>query len=79
MSDEHNPLIPAGYDVAWSVITVLVIALTIVALISLARAANHLSRRQALGWAAFTLLVPVLGPITWLTVGRRTVDASPTR
>jgi hypothetical protein len=36
MSDAHNPLIPAGYDVAWSVITVLVIAFTIVALITLA-------------------------------------------
>lgn len=63
MSDEHNPLISAGYDVAWSLITVLVIALTIVALITLARAAKHLSGRQAFGWTALVLLVPVLGLI----------------
>jgi hypothetical protein len=77
MSDEHNPLIPVGYDVVWSLITVVVIALAIVALITLARAAKHLSGRQALGWTAFALLVPVLGPIAWLAVGRRTVGASP--
>lgn len=73
MSDEHNPLIPAGYDIAGSVITVLVIALTILALVSLARAAKRLTPAQGLMWAALVLLIPLLGPLAWLAVGRRRV------
>jgi uncharacterized membrane protein YhaH (DUF805 family) len=73
VSDEHNPLIPAGYDIAWSMITALVIALTIIALISLARTAKRLTPAHGLLWAALVLLVPVLGPLAWLAVGRRTV------
>jgi uncharacterized membrane-anchored protein len=72
MSDEHNPLIPAGYDVAWSITTVLVIALTIVALVAQARSAKRLTPWQGLLWSALIVLVPVLGPIAWLSVGRRT-------
>ncbi|MBW9110022.1 PLDc N-terminal domain-containing protein [Microbacterium trichothecenolyticum] len=76
MSDEHNPLIPAGYDIAWSVICALVIAFTIVALVSLARAAKRLTPAQGLLWAALVLLVPVLGALAWLAIGRRTVAVS---
>jgi len=70
VSDEDNPLAPAGYDVAWSLITVLVIALTILALVSLARAAKRLTTARGLLWAALVLLIPLLGPLAWLTVGR---------
>lgn len=71
MSAEHNPLLPAGYDIVWSVVTVIVIALTIVALVMLARSAKHLTGAQALGWTAVVLFVPVLGPVAWLAIGRR--------
>lgn len=74
--DEHNPLIPVGYDIAWSVIAALVIALAIVALISLARSAKRLTSWQALIWAALILFVPVLGPIAWMTVGRRNAPST---
>ena len=73
MSVEHNPLIPAGYDIAFSVISVLVIALMILALVSLARAARRLAPAQGLMWAALVLLIPLLGPLAWLAVGRRRV------
>jgi uncharacterized membrane protein YhaH (DUF805 family) len=69
--DENNPLLPAGYDIAWSTVAVAFIALTIVALISLARSAKRLTTTQAVVWAALVLLVPVAGPIAWLAVGRR--------
>lgn len=78
MSDEHNPLIPAGYDIVWSMVTVLVLALTIVALVSLARSAGRLTATQALIWTVVVLLVPFLGPVAWLTIGRRAVPAEPT-
>lgn len=75
MTAEHNPLLPAGYDVAWSAVTVLVIALTLVALVTLARSAGRLTPPQGLLWAALVLLVPLLGPIAWLSIGRRATAA----
>lgn len=78
MSDEHNPLIPVGYDIVWSIVTVLVVALTIVALVTLARSARRLTATQALIWTAVVLLAPILGPIAWLTIGRRAVPVNST-
>ncbi|HAS33432.1 PLD nuclease N-terminal domain-containing protein [Microbacterium sp. UBA3394] len=78
MSDEHNPLIPVGYDIVWSIVTVLVIALTIAALVMLARSARRLTATQALIWTLVVLLVPFLGPVAWLTIGRRAVPVNPT-
>lgn len=66
-----NPLLPAGYDIAWSIVVVLVFALAIVALISLARSAKRLTGAQALLWTLIVLLIPVLGPLAWLVIGRR--------
>ena len=74
--DAHNPLIPAGYDVVWSVVAVLIFTLTVIALITLARASKRLTVTQALVWAAIVLLVPVLGAVAWLAVGRRARAAS---
>jgi len=75
VSDEHNPLVPAGFDIAGSVIAVLVIALTIVALVVLARSARRLTSVQALVWTLVVLFVPLVGPVVWLTVGRLAVPA----
>ena len=70
--DENNPLIPAAYDIAWWLIAAIVIALTVVALIVLARSAKHLTTTQALVWTLLILFVPVLGSVAWLAIGRRT-------
>ena len=75
MSDAINPLIPAGYDIAWWVIAVLLLALTVVALVTLARSAGRLSPTQALVWTLIVLFVPLVGPIAWLTIGRRATPA----
>jgi uncharacterized membrane protein YhaH (DUF805 family) len=77
MSDERNPLIPAGYDIAWSVITVVVVVLTVVALISLARSAKRLTDWQRVVWVALILLMPVIGSISWLAIGGRPHAAAP--
>ena len=73
VSDEHNPLIPAGYDLAWSAVTVAVIVLAIAALVLLARSAKRLTPRQALTWTLVILLVPFVGSLAWLTIGRRSL------
>ncbi|WP_243076051.1 PLD nuclease N-terminal domain-containing protein [Microbacterium sp. SS28] len=77
MGEETNPLIPAGYDIVWSVVAGLVIALVIVALVVLARSAKRLTPLEALVWTLVVLFVPVLGPLAWLTIGHR--SATPER
>jgi len=66
-----NPILPAGYDIAWTIVPFLVIALVVVALVSLARTAKRLTSMQALIWALVTIFVPVVGPLAWLSIGRR--------
>ena len=75
MGDSPNPLLPAGYDIAWTIISVLLVVLVIVALVSIGRAAKRLTTTQALIWTLLTIFVPVVGPIAWLSIGRR---SSPT-
>jgi hypothetical protein len=74
---EHNPLIPAAYDVVWSVVALLVIVLTIVALVTLSLLAKRLTSAQALVWTLVVLFVPLVGPAVWLSIGRRAVPAHP--
>lgn len=74
--DAVNPLLPAGYDIAWSIAVALVAVLVIIALVSLARVAGPgLTGTQALVWTVVALVVPVLGPIAWFAVGRRVAVA----
>jgi len=71
MSDSADPLLPAAFDLVWSSVVVLVLALIIVALISLARNARQLTSTQALVWTIVVIFVPVIGPIAWFSIGRR--------
>ncbi len=73
--DTSNPVIPAAYDIVWTVVMVVYLAFVIVALVSLSRTAPRLSSWLALAWAALVVMVPVLGALAWLTIGRR---AAPT-
>lgn len=66
-----NPLLPSGYDVVWSLVAVIVVALAVVALVSLTRAGRGFTSVQALAWVLVVLFIPVLGPVAWLAVGRR--------
>jgi hypothetical protein len=70
--EEHNPLIPRVYDDVWSVVAVASLVLIVIAIVSLGRKASQLSPLLALAWAALILVVPVLGPVAWLAIGRRT-------
>lgn len=58
-----NPLMPAGYDIVFGAVAVLVIAFTVVAFISYLRA--PVTGLKALLWALVILFVPVLGPLGW--------------
>jgi uncharacterized membrane protein len=74
MPEPSNPLIPAGFDVAWTASAVIVLLLLVVALVSLARAARNLTPTQSLAWMLVAILIPVLGPLAWLFIGRRSAD-----
>jgi len=73
MGDSANPLVPAGFDIAWVAVSVLLVVLLVVALVSIARTANRLTSFQALIWSLVAIFVPVVGPIAWLSIGRRSV------
>lgn len=76
MSESVNPLIPAWYDVAWSTSVAVALVLLVVALISLSRRASLLSARQALVWTVVAIFAPIVGPLAWLSIGKRAVKAS---
>ena len=70
MTERINPLMPAGYDIVWSVIALAALVLLVVALVSLGRD-KSLTPGQTLGWILVALLLPVVGPAAWLIAGRR--------
>ena len=76
MTAAANPLLPAASDVEWSVMAVAMLVLAVVALESIARGAKRLTAAQALGWTLLAVLVPVVGPLAWLFIGRRASVAS---
>lgn len=66
---DHNPTVPAEYDIAWSAIVLLWIALTVSAVVSIVR--SDLRIAEKVGWCAVALLIPVLGAVIWLYLQRR--------
>ncbi|MBZ4486441.1 PLDc N-terminal domain-containing protein [Microbacterium sp. cx-55] len=77
MSVSVNPLLPDGNDIAWALVTAALLTLMLAALVSLARHATRLTGGQTLGWTLLTVLVPIIGPITWLAIGRRNAATRP--
>lgn len=59
-----NPLIPAAYDLAWSGVVVLALALAITALVSIVRASGG-GRDLRMLWGIAVVLLPILGSICW--------------
>lgn len=77
MPDAINPLMPTAYDLVWSVVCIVVLALTVIALISMGRHSKRLTTTQTLLWTLLVIFVPILGAVAWLVVGRRsTLTAS---
>ena len=63
-TDVTNPLLPAGYDVMWSLVLAVALALTVMALWQVLRS-RKLTGVQAVVWALLIVALPVLGPIAW--------------
>jgi len=69
MDDTTNPLLPPGYELLALVSPIVVIALLIIALVSISRTA-HRSLTELFVWIAIVIFVPVFGPVGWLLVKR---------
>lgn len=68
-----NPLLPAGFDVAWSIIGVAVavagLALLLSALWSI-MGSRRLATPGRVLWVLVVLAFPLLGPVAWFAWGR---------
>lgn len=75
MPGSANPLMPLPADTIWSGVMLILVALLIIAFVSLLRQARHLTLTQSLLWFLLILIVPALGPLAWLLIGRRSLAA----
>lgn len=64
-----DPLLPAGYDVVWTLVLVGLAALTVAALWQALRSKAHTGTQQLL-WALVIVVAPVLGSLAWFVLGR---------
>ncbi|WP_279366916.1 PLD nuclease N-terminal domain-containing protein [Microbacterium testaceum] len=69
--DAVNPLMTAAYDLVWSAVALVAFGLAAWAIVSLSRRARHLPSTGVLTWALVIVMVPVLGPVSWMAAGRR--------
>ncbi len=72
--DVANPLIPAAYDLIWSlgglVIAAALMAAWALALLSIQRHSDRLPAAATAVWVGIVLLTSVRGAIAWFTIGR---------
>ncbi len=71
-----NPMLPALYDLAWTLVPILMIALIVVSLVSIARHADGLSSMATAVWSAVVIFATLLGPIAWFLIGRPAARAA---
>lgn len=60
----EHPLLPATYDIVWSGVVLLLIALLVWTLVSIARSGMDTPAKFA--WVIIVFLLPLIGPICWL-------------
>ena len=63
---------PAALDVLLSLLPLMVVAFTVVALVNVARM-RHRSTAHLLGWITAVIFFPVFGAIAWFSLGRSAV------
>ena len=67
-----NPLIPVWFDLAWSGFVLCALVLLVLALLQIARTPELSSTGRAI-WVLIVLFVPIVGPVVWLSIGRRSL------
>ena len=67
-----NPLIPVWFDLAWSGFVLCTLVLLVLALVQIARTPELSSTGRAI-WMLIVLFVPIVGPVVWFSIGRRSL------
>jgi hypothetical protein len=70
MAAGANPLVPTSWEFTAFLLGGALVALVVVAVISLSRD-RHYTPAQRLLWLLVILAAPVFGPLLWLAVGRK--------
>ena len=70
-----NPLIPVWFDLAWSGFVLCALVLLVLALVQIARTPELSSTGRAI-WVLIVLFVPIVGPVVWFSIGRRSLVAA---
>lgn len=64
-----NPLLPAPYDVLWSIVALVLLAFMVSAVVSVVRARGALTGIQTIVWLALIVALPVFGAVAWFLAG----------
>lgn len=78
-ADVPNPLIPAWYDLAFSIVPLAFVAIAIVGLVSIVRRYSAMSTFDSVVWTVFVVAVPVVGTTVWFVLGRQRYTAASSR
>lgn len=74
---------PPVYDVVWSTVPLVLLAVMIIGLVSLARRSADMPGLESFLWILLVIALPILGTVLWFSVGRgrypRTSDAPSTQ
>ncbi|MCY7288286.1 MAG: PLD nuclease N-terminal domain-containing protein [Cryobacterium sp.] len=71
-----NPFLPPLYDLVWTATAIALIAMIVLALVSVTRHTDGLSTTATAVWAAIVVFAAFVGPIAWFVVGRPAARAS---
>jgi hypothetical protein len=66
-----NPLMPVGYDIAWSLVVLVMIVGAIAALVSIYRIRERMVGLEVALWVAVAVFLPAVGPLLWFVLGHR--------
>lgn len=73
-----NPVLPAFFDVAYSLLALLLVVpfiiLFVAALVSIRRRSAAMTGLEELGWYAFVVFAQVIGPAVWFLFARERYD-----
>ena len=71
-----NPFLPSLHDLVWTATAIALIAMIVLALVSVTRHTDGLSTTATAVWVAIVVFAVFVGPIAWFAVGRPAARAS---
>ena len=72
-----NPLIPAPFDIAWSIVALVLLAFMVSAIVSIVRASAALTGIHVIVWVAVVIAAPVIGATVWFVAGHPRTHRQP--